>query len=210
MGRKKPPELVTGRYGAMPHAVLDSAAFMGASHPAKALLFELLRQHTGANNGHLQLATSWLKARGWTSADVIQRAKVELVARNLLIRTRLGGLNAGPDLWALPWLPISDYTGLDMRQGEYQPGAWHRFVAPEKQKTHTASRNSAVPSHGTGTASAIPGDGTKTALLTASAIPGDGNNVSNHVPTLRGKAKRIVGQPGRTGTQLTTHERTAP
>ena len=213
MARKKPPELVTGRYGAMPHAVLDSVAFMGASHPAKALLYELLRQHTGANNGHLQLATSWLKTRGWTSAAVIQRAKVELASRNLLVRTRLGGLNAGPDLWALPWLPISDYAGLDMRQGEYLPGAWHRFVAPEKQKTHSVSRNSAVPPHGTEGASAIPSRGTKTALLAASAIPSNGNNESNHVPALRSKAKRIVGQPrkGDAGTPITTtHERTAP
>ena len=199
MGRKKQPELVSGRYSAMPHTVLDSPAFMGASHPAKALLYELLRQHTGANNGHLQLATSWLRGRGWTSAAVIQRAKVELVSRNLLIRTRLGGLNAGPDLWALPWLSISDYAGLDVRQGEYQVGAWHRFVAPEKQKKRSVSRNSAVPSHGTETPSAIPSHGTKTGLLAASAIPSNGNNVSNHVPTMRSTAKRIVGRPGKTG-----------
>lgn len=199
MGRKKPPEQVSGRYSAMPHTVLDSPAFMGASHPAKALLYELLRQLTGSNNGHLQLATSWLKSRGWTSADVIQRAKQELVARNLLIRTRLGGLNAGPDLWALPWLSISDYAGLDVRQGEYQVGGWHRFVAPEKQKKRSVSRNSAVPSSGTGTPSAIPSPGTKTGLLAASAIPANGNNVSTHVPTMRSTAKRIVGQPRKTG-----------
>lgn len=196
MARKKPPENVTGRYSAVPHAVLDSIAFEGASHPAKALLYELMRQHTGSNNGHLQLATSWLKDRGWTSIGVIQRAKEELVARNLVVKTRLGGLNAGPDLWALTWLSVSDYSGLDMRYGQYQPGAWNRFSPPaEKQKSRSVSRNSAIPLAGTATVLTIPFNGTKTALLTASAIPSNGNNVSNHVPTLRSKIKRIVGKP---------------
>jgi hypothetical protein len=201
MARKKPPEQVSGRYTAVPHAVLDSVAYMGASYPAKALLLELMRQHTGANNGHLQLATSWLKTRGWTSIGVIQRAKQELGARNLVIRTRLGGLNAGPDLWALTWLPVSDYLGLDLRHGHYQPGAWNRFTAdPKKQKSHSVKQNSAIPLAGTATVLTIPFNGTKTALLTAPAIPANGNNVNNHVPRLRSTTKRIVGQPGKSGT----------
>lgn len=201
MARKKPPEQVPGRFTAVPHAVLDSVAFMGASHPAKALLCELMRQHNGSNNGHLQLATSWLKPRGWTSVGVIHRAKQELVARNLVVKTRMGGLNAGPDLWALSWFPVSNYLGLDMRHGQYQPGAWHRFTpAPEKQKSHSVKRNSAIPLAGTATILTIPFNGTKTALLTASAIPSNGNNVSNHIPQSQSKTKHIVGQPGKSGT----------
>lgn len=200
MARKKPPEQVSGRYSAVPHAVLDSAAFLGASHPAKALLYELMRQHSGSNNGHLQLATSWLKARGWNSHDVLQRAKLELVRRQLIVKTRLGGLNAGCDLWALTWLQISNFVGLDVRPGKYQAGAWARFVDDAKnQKRRSVRRDSAIPADGTEGHSTIPVTGTKTAILTVVAIPPDGNNVSNHVPTLLSKRKRIVGQPGKSG-----------
>lgn len=58
---KKLLEPVSGSYTPVPHAVLDSVAFLGASNRAKAMLFELLRQHNGRNNGHLQLAVAWLK-----------------------------------------------------------------------------------------------------------------------------------------------------
>lgn len=201
MARKKAPEQVSGQYTAVPHAVLDSPAFTGAPHPAKALLYELMRQHSGRNNGHLQLATGWLKKRGWRSADVIQRAKTVLVARNLIIKTREGGLNMGCDRWALTWISISDYLGLDMRPGKYQPGAWMLFVNDkEKKKKRTVSRNSTVPGNGTGQPITVPENGAKTTLLTVVTIPANGNNVSNHVPVLRSTTKRIVGQPGKSGT----------
>jgi hypothetical protein len=202
MARKKPPEQVGGRYSALPHLVLDSVAFTGASHTAKALLYELMRQHSGSNNGHLQLATSWLKNRGWRSHDVLQRAKLELVARQLIVKTRWGGLNAGCDLWALTWLQISNFVGLDVRPGMYQQGAWTRFEDDARnQKKRSVCRDGAVPENGTAGCLTIPAAGTKTALLTVVAIPRDGNNVSNHVPALQNRAKRIVGKPGKSGTR---------
>jgi len=51
---RKKPERVEGGYVAMPWAVLDSEAYRGCSLAAKALLFEIARQHNGENNGHLQ------------------------------------------------------------------------------------------------------------------------------------------------------------
>jgi hypothetical protein len=200
MVRKKAPEQVPGRFTAVPHLVLDSVAFRGASHPAKALLYEVMRQHTGSNNGHFQLANSWLRTRGWTSAGVIQRAKRELVERQLIVNTKMGGLNAGPDLWALTWFSVSDWRGLDLRHGQFLPGAWNQFVATPKQKRRSVGRNGAVPRNGTDATSTIPANGAKTALLADSAIPSNGNNVSTNVPHLRSTTKRIVGKPGKSGT----------
>lgn len=121
------PELYEGRYTPMPHAVLDSAAFTGASTRAKALLLELIRQHNGRNNGYLQLTATWLKRRGWASMDQIQKAKLELQQRGLILKTKQGGLHAGPDWYALTWLKISDYNGLDIRHGSYYPGLWREM-----------------------------------------------------------------------------------
>ncbi len=200
----------------MPHAVLDSNAFQDAGHPARSLLYELIRQLTGRNNGHLQLASPWLRKRGWNSADVVQRSKAELMARQLAIKTRLGGLNAGPDLWAVTWLPISDYSGLtEVSAMTYHPGAWHFLNPPvpvPKRDGRSASRRSAAPSPGIVAAPAVPSPGTKTALSDAQAVPSHGNNVSTNtrpaaaavaavaVPARRpAQPRRIVGAAGRSG-----------
>ncbi|MGC2456702.1 MAG: hypothetical protein WA435_01745 [Gallionellaceae bacterium] len=122
--QKRPIEAIDGLYGAIPYTVLDSVAFMGASYPARALLFDLMRQHSGANNGHLHLSFSWLASRGWKSRDVIQRARTELIERNLLIQTRQGGLNIGASRYAVTWLKISNFVGLDIQSKDYYPGAW--------------------------------------------------------------------------------------
>ena len=156
----RPEEAITGTYGAIPHAVLDSAAFMGAGHTAKALLFELMRQHTGRNNGHYQLTTSWLKKRGWNSSDVIERARAVLIKRGLIIQTRQGGMNAGPSRYAVTWLKISNFVGLDIQQSNYHHGAWSmmndlrmdkkiKSPVPLNGTENTASRYSPIPPAGT-------------------------------------------------------------
>ena len=128
---KKLAESVSGRYTALPHSLLDSVAFVGASHMARSLLYELMRQHnpqvgsTGkGNNGHLHLSCKWLKSRGWKSNDSIQKAKLELLTQGLIIKTREGGLNNGADKYALTWMAITNYVGLDIQAKDYQPGAY--------------------------------------------------------------------------------------
>jgi len=198
MARKKPAEQVAGRYSAIPHAVLDSVAFMGASYTAKALLFELMRQLNGSNNGHVQLAIAYLKERGWLSVDVIQKAKAELIERLLIMKTRFGGLNAGPDMWAVTWLVVSDRSGLDRRPEQMTPGAWHMFVEPEKQKKRSVVRNRTVPSHGTEAVEPVPPHGTEMRHFAPSPVPPHGNNVINHVPNQKCRT-RIVGKSGKSG-----------
>jgi hypothetical protein len=198
--KTKRPEQPSGQYVALPYVVLDSVAYQGASYTARNLLIEAARQHNGQNNGHLQLSISWLKKRGWTSADVIHRAKLELIERGLILKTRLGGLNNGPDLWALNWLAISNPTGLDVRHVDR---AWASFQEPDKQKKRSVARNDAVPSPGAGVTRPVPSDGSKLVSLPVVTVPSDGNNVSNHVPSSRGGVKRIVGKPGRSGRSRT-------
>ena len=134
---KKPAESVQGRYTALPHSLLDCTAFMGASHMARSLLYELMRQHDGKNNGHFHLSTKWLNSRGWKSTNSVQRAKVELLKRQLILKTREGGLNAGADKYALTWLGITNFVGLDIEQKNYQPGAYQLlgpFVIPPAKR----------------------------------------------------------------------------
>lgn len=223
---KKPTEAVTGRYTAIPHALLDSVAFMGASHRTRSLVFDLMRQHDGKNNGHFHLALSWLRARGWASADGVQKAKQEALERGLITKTRSGGLNIGPDRYALTWLPITNFVGLDITQKDYHPGAYllmdklptskgdpqpapvrHAAQRTVKRNDRSARRNGTTPLDGMAEALTVPSDGTKTALFGVSTIPPDGNNVCIPVPPSsavaapgpRGGLKRIVGQADRSG-----------
>ena len=165
-GQKRPIEAISGLYSAIPICVLDSAAFTLLSYPAKALLLEVMRQHNGSNNGHLHLTLSWLKTRGWNSNSVINRAREELLKHKLLIRTRLGGLNMGASQYALTWLSISNFMGLDIKSKDYHKGLWAMMDGlpcpkigesdPTKGTVNTPSRDSTAPLAGVELSSTVP------------------------------------------------------
>lgn len=193
---KKPQEGVGGGYSALPHMVMDGAAYQALSHPSRSLLNEIVRQHNGRNNGHMQLSTMYLRKRGWTSADVVDRAKKELINSGLAIKTKLGGLNAGPDQWAVTWLSITDFTGLtEVTAATYMPGKWRSADPMPTIKKHEAPsvlRNSAVPPNGLAKTSTVPSNGPKKAIFDVSTVPSNGNNVFMPV---KGVEKRVVGKP---------------
>jgi hypothetical protein len=193
MSKRKPQEAVSGSYTPIPHTLMDSTAFQGASDRAKALLLELLRQHTGKNNGHLHLATDWLKRRGWASHYAIQKGKAELQARGLIVKTRTGGLRMGPDRFALTWLNVSNFSGLDIQT--FQPGDW-RFFDPlptvKKRGDQPAPRDRRVPPHGTETPAPVPAHGTVKGNFKASPVPPHGNNEVTSSPARLFKAERTA------------------
>lgn len=128
--KERLPETFTGTYSAIPHRVLDSVAFKGSSDRAKSLLFALLRQINGKNNGRLQLTEKWLKSQGWPSKKLNAEARKELTARGLVIQTRRGGLNSGCHWYAVTWLKISNFTELDISSANYHQGAWAECTLP--------------------------------------------------------------------------------
>lgn len=212
---KKPPEAVNGAYTAVPHRVLDSAAFIGASDRSKSFLFALMRQHNGSNNGRFQLTDKWLAKQGWPSSDLNVKSRTELIERGLVIQTKRGGLNSGANLFALTWLPISNFVGLDITANEYHQGAWGdckllptaRRKPPQKRDKPSDYRSSATPTTGAVGQLATPTTGAKTALLDTSTTPTTGNNVLLPLPPskpARG-SKRIVGKVGCSGIAKKLH-----
>ncbi|MES2367273.1 MAG: hypothetical protein V4563_15455 [Pseudomonadota bacterium] len=185
---KRQLETPSGTFGALPHNMQDSVAFTGASYPAKSLLLELVRQLNGRNNGHLQLSTQWLATRGWKSRDVILRARRQLVERGLIVQTKQGGLNGGASQYAVTWLAISNFVGLDITAMDYHPGAYSfmdKLPLPKNAKPvpfpgHVKPLT--VPSPGTANALTVPSAGTARALLTPSTVPAHGNNVITNIP----------------------------
>ena len=79
-----------GGFIALPWSVLDCPAYARLSHPARALLFELARQFVRDNNGRLLASAAYLAKRGWKSADVITRAKRDLIEAGFIHETVRG------------------------------------------------------------------------------------------------------------------------
>lgn len=186
--KEKLPETFTGSYSAIPHRVLDSEAFKGASSNAKALLFALIRQVNGKNNGHLQLTDNWLKAQGWPSKCQNARACKELIERGLIVQTRRGGLNAGCNWFAVTWLKISNFVGLDIAPSNYHQGAWAECkLPPTARRKPPSTKTKKLPRYG-GSATPVVGaeNGTATPVVGADkaisdhfATPVVGDNVVN-------------------------------
>ena len=134
-----------GGFVALPWAVLDSPAYSGLSHPAKALLLEFARQFVRDNNGRLLCSMTYLGPRGWKSNDVITRAVRELVAAGFVHQTAQGHHPSKASWYAVTWRALDRHPGYDVGALEsFQRGAY-RLAAPA---TSTSEINPPTPSPG--------------------------------------------------------------
>jgi hypothetical protein len=102
-----------GGFVAIPWVVLDSPTFQGLSHPAKALLLEIARQYHRDDNGRMIVTLAYLKPRGWTSYDTINRAKQELLGAGLIHETVKGCRPHKASWYACTWWPLDKLDGYD-------------------------------------------------------------------------------------------------
>lgn len=204
---KKPPETFDGGFSALPHLVQDSLSFTGATDKAKALLLALIRQVNGKNNGHLHLAPQWLKKQGYTSSSVYA-SRAELIDRALITQTRWGGLNNGPNLYAVTWLAISNFVGLDIEEADFQRGAWGRCnllptqrrakpINKKLEKLHDDRSSSVTVTVDVSTPSTTI-TVAENVLLASSPTTTTVNNVLNTNRYLK-NPKRVVGAKGKSG-----------
>ena len=100
-----------GGFVALPWSVLDSAAYLGLSHTAKALLMEVARQYHRDDNGRMLLSRAHLAKRGWLSAAVIQKAKAELLEAGLIFQTVMGHRPNKASWYAVTWRMLDRIPG---------------------------------------------------------------------------------------------------
>ena len=79
---------------------------------ARALLFELARQFVRDNNGRFLASGAYLAKRGWKSADVITRAKRELLDAGFLFETVKGHRPNKASCYAVTWRTLDKIGGL--------------------------------------------------------------------------------------------------
>ncbi|HET8700987.1 MAG TPA: hypothetical protein VFL97_04900 [Nitrococcus sp.] len=97
-------------FSAWPHECGQHPNFYRLSVHAKAMLFELLSQYRGRNNGDLTAAWGVLKDRGLGSRNTVYRAERELLRTGWIYRTRQGGRNRC-HLYALTFFDVDECDG---------------------------------------------------------------------------------------------------
>ncbi|SFC31639.1 hypothetical protein SAMN05660479_01473 [Microbulbifer thermotolerans] len=114
-----------GQFAAFPHRMVNHPHFAALTPRAKALLFPLVAQYNGHNNGDLCASFSKMRAHGWTSNDQLQKALRELLETGFLILTRQGRRPNVPSLYALSWRPIDECGGkLEVSATVTAPNTW--------------------------------------------------------------------------------------
>ena len=184
-GRSKGSKASSGRdargFVALPWSVLDCPAFARLSHPARALLMEFARQFVRDNNGRLLASGAYLAGRGWKSADVITRAKRELLEAGFIHETVKGHRPNRASWYAITWQSLDRLPGYDpgaaesFQRGAYRqgPGIKNAPLTPSDGVESPAI----APSHGVGRAAPTPSHGAIRPVSGARSTPSHGNHL---------------------------------
>lgn len=124
-------------YAAVPHDVIDSAAFADLPGEAARLLLIITRQTTAINNnGWLHAGHSFCRFKGLGSESTLRRAVASLVSHGFIFKTRGHGIdpvtgNNMPARYALTWLPLTKNRKGLFCDG-FVPNAFEKWL-PEKK-----------------------------------------------------------------------------
>jgi hypothetical protein len=202
-GRNKTSKGDSGRdaggFVALPWSVLDCPAYARLSHPARSLLMEIARQFMKDNNGRLLASGAYLRTREWKSADVITRAKRELIAAGFIFETVMGQRPNKASWYAVTWQRLDRLKGYDagalesFRRGAYaadtalRPPAtreqlYEKWLQPQKRNaplTPSDGVESAViaPSDGAGGLTVGPPHGAIDPCFALPSTPSHGNHL---------------------------------
>lgn len=171
-----------GGFVALPWSVLDSPAYMALSHPAKALLLEIARQYVKDNNGRLLASIAYLKKRGWTSRDVITRAKRELMDAGLIHETAMGHRPNKASWYAITWYSLDRIDGYDAGAAEsFRRGAYRENAS--LRPSHGIDKPLIGPSGGQGESLPRPSHGPIRGGFGTSPRPSGGHHLDTPSPT---------------------------
>lgn len=173
-GRKGDSGRDPGGFVALPWSVLDCPAYAALSHPARALLFEFARQIGTDNNGRLLASRAYLATRGWKSADVIQRAKDELLLAEFIHQTVQGQRPNKASWYAVTWRALDKVPGFDAGAAETFKRGAYRKNAPLIPARGTGT-TAIAPSGGTENPSPVPPHGTISPPFQPSPVPSGGH-----------------------------------
>ncbi len=139
-GKSNPSGRDSGRFIALPHSVVDCAAYLHLSMHARALLIEIAKQFNSSNNGKLLVTKAVMKKRGWNSSSMLAKAKKELLDNNFIFETFKGHRPNKASWYAVTWYRLDANKGFDegayllFKQGAYhtEPLIKNKMLSPRK------------------------------------------------------------------------------
>jgi hypothetical protein len=172
--RRKDSSRDDGPFIALPWSVMDTPAYVALSMHARALLLEVARQYVRDNNGRLLLSRAYMAGRGWKSADMLTKAKRELLEGGFIFETCKGARPNKASWYAITWHTLDPHPGFDMgavhafKRSAYRSGLPMPAPKPTRdelyRKWDKPKNASLVPPHGTETPPIGPPHGTETPL----------------------------------------------
>ncbi len=176
----------SGGFVALPWSVLDCPAYARLSHPARALLFELARQFVRDNNGRMLLSRVYMATRGWKSADVIDRAKRELLDAGFIFQTVMGHRPNKASWFAVTWRALDKLPGYDAGAEKcFERGAYQKDMPIKNASlipSHGTGKPLIAPSHGTERTPPVPAHGTIRPVLPLRSVPPHGHHLEMPSP----------------------------
>lgn len=171
----------SGGFVAVPWSVLDCPGYARLSHPARSLLMEIARQYVKDNNGRLLTSQAHLGKRGWKSADVIRRAKQELIEAGFICEMVKGHRPNKASWYAITWQSLDRLPGFDPgTAAAFERGAY-RQTSPIKNAALTPFRGveapSIAPSHGVESPPPTPSHGAIEASFANPPTPSHGDHL---------------------------------
>jgi hypothetical protein len=198
----------SGGFIALPWSVMDCPAYARLSHPAKALLFELARQWVRDNNGRLLASGAYLAKRGWKSADVITRAKRELIAAGFIHEMVKGHRPNRASWYAVTWRALDKLPGYDTGAAQcFERGAYRKtsLIGASLTPSNGVGRASIAPSHGVERMPPTPSHGAIRPTFDHLSTPSHGNHLDMPSPAFNpehGIYKRLTAKPANLFTSL--------
>lgn len=191
-GRNKPQSgRDAGGFAAIPWSVLDCPAYALLSHAARSLLLEMARQYVRDNNGRLLASRAHLAKRGWKSADVIHRAKHELIEAGFIAEMVKGHRPNKASWYAITWQSLDRLQGFDPgAAAAFERGAYRKAPAVKNAclcPSRGTERPLIAPDPGTEKRLPVPSAGTTAAALAPAAVPSGGHHLEKPSAVANGR-----------------------
>ena len=182
-GRNKTRKGDTGRdsggFIALPWAVLDCPAYARLSMHARALLLEVARQYHRDDNGRMLLSRAYMKTRGWNSADMLTKAKRELIDCGFIFQTVMGHRPNKASWYAVTWRSLDKLTGYDAGAAQcFERSAYCKgdsLIGAVLIPPHGTRKALIVPPHGKETPPTVPPHGSISPVFDPLSVPPHGH-----------------------------------
>lgn len=163
----------SGGFAPLPYQLLRSHSLGALSPRATKLLLDLLAQYNGFNNGDLAVAWKLMKKRGWHSQMTLNKAKDELLDRDMIMVTRQGGRNKAT-LYALTFYAIDHCKGkLDVSSTHSPLSTWKRHEPLSEALKKMRERTKKLPysTNESNDPATTPSSGAADASITPDSVP---------------------------------------